>query len=91
MGSHTPGHNHRSIGLCLIGGLDHEGKHSADFTPIQMSALKVWAGRLLTAYPGARLVGHSEVQKRRGGHAVCPAIDMTTLRKEIDECSSDRC
>lgn len=76
IGSHTPGHNHDSIGICLAGG--HAGED--DFTEDQLYALKVTVGSLWRKYGPLQLLGHSEVKHRQRHGVSCPAIDMNVVR-----------
>jgi N-acetylmuramoyl-L-alanine amidase len=86
IGAHAPGLNHHSIGICLIGGEDESGQPVDNFTPAQMGALVGSITLLRMAYPEAKVVGHSEVQKvRRGKHGrrQCPMLDMNKLREAL--------
>lgn len=86
IGSHTPGHNMDSIGICLVGGREEEGGEGVDnFTPEQRKSLLRLLHELRQAYPGVKLKGHSEVQRfHRRDHPPCPPIDMDLLREDLD-------
>jgi len=40
MGAHVEGHNRDSLGVCLIGGIDADGKAKNNFTQDQFDSLK---------------------------------------------------
>ncbi|UIY29158.1 N-acetylmuramoyl-L-alanine amidase [Neorhizobium galegae] len=86
IGSHTPGHNMDSIGVCLVGGREEEGGDGVDnFTQEQRNALLSLLHELRQAYPGIKLKGHSEVQRfRHRDHPPCPPLDMDLLREDLD-------
>lgn len=86
IGSHTPSLNMESIGVCLVGGREEEGGDGVDnFTGEQRRSLLRLMHELKTAYPGARVKGHSEVQRfRRRSEPPCPPIDMDLLREDIE-------
>lgn len=81
--SHTPGYNHVSIGVCLVGGLDAKGNLCADeWTPTQHAALAIVCRAFLRQWPEARVVGHNELKGYRN-NSKCPAYDMHALRKDV--------
>lgn len=86
IGTHTPGLNLESIGVCLVGGREEPGGDGVDnFTPAQRHALLSLLHELRQAYPGIKVRGHTEVQRyRRAGHPACPPIDMDLLREDLD-------
>lgn len=85
VGAHAPGLNHESIGICLLGGADAEGKPEDNFTDAQIEALRVLLRKLKGLHRAAKVVGHSEVQKvRRDKRSIpCPCLDMDLLREAI--------
>lgn len=95
-GSHTPGFNHESVGVCLIGGRDDDGRHVANFTFAQLSTLVSITASFQAYYPQARAVGHSEIQQVRkvgaasgkrvhaGSGRHCPIVDMEEVRREAE-------
>jgi N-acetyl-anhydromuramyl-L-alanine amidase AmpD len=82
MGSHAPGLNHESIGVCLMGGEGEDGRPVDNFTLAQREALSVLLLLLRSRYH-AKVTGHSEVQRLRtkqGAKRQCPMIDMNEVR-----------
>lgn len=71
VGSHVKGHNHNSIGVCLVGGIDDKGKFEANFTPAQMQSLRSLLVTLLAKYEGAVLRAHHEVAPK-----ACPSFNL---------------
>lgn len=85
IGSHTPGFNMDSIGVCLVGGRNHEGEGEDNFPHSQRKALIRLYHKLMDRYGKLRIVGHSEIQKYRNKSLPpCPMLDMEMLREDID-------
>lgn len=78
-GAHVKGFNKNSIGICLIGGVDHLGNAQDNFTDEQYRALDRVLRALQYLFEGAIIKGHREfpnVAKE------CPSFDIDTwLRK----------
>ncbi len=71
VGSHVKDWNSRSVGVCLVGGIDANGKFEANFTPAQMSALRNKLNELMSQYPNAALMAHHSVAAK-----ACPSFDV---------------
>lgn len=86
IGSHTPGHNMDSIGICLVGGREELAGPGVDnFTEPQRRHLLGLCHELRLQFPGLILQGHTEVQRyRRRDHPPCPPLDMDLLREDLD-------
>lgn len=87
VGTHTPGHNMDSIGVCLVGGREaaFPGEGIDNFTFKQRRALIQLLAALRGEYgKDVQVVGHTEVQKYRNKSlADCPALDMDELRQDL--------
>jgi N-acetylmuramoyl-L-alanine amidase len=84
-GSHTPGCNMDSIGVCLVGGRDADGGPVDDYPYEQRKALIRLCHELETCYGSLKVFGHSEVQSYRDSSLPdCPTMDMECLRADID-------
>lgn len=83
IGSHTPGHNLYSIGICMIGGRGPAGEPEDNFGFDQRFALVSLLADLLHAYPQAEIVGHAEIQHILTSPHSCPALDMEQLRLDL--------
>jgi N-acetylmuramoyl-L-alanine amidase len=57
-GSHVKGQNYRSVGLCLVGGVDERGEPENNFTHDQFESLRALLDMLQRAYPNAAVLGH---------------------------------
>lgn len=60
-GAHVAGHNSNSVGVCLVGGVNEQGKADNNFTNEQFMTLKWVVHYLLARYPGAKIVGHRDL------------------------------
>jgi hypothetical protein len=87
IGSHTPGHNMDSIGICLVGGREDLGEFAQgidNFTTAQKISLFRLIYDLLVDYPNAEVVGHSEIQRYRNKNLPpCPPLDMDIIREDV--------
>ncbi len=83
-GAHVAGHNHESIGICLVGGVAKDRKTPEDnFTLDQMHVLYCLLCGLRLLYPEAKIIGHWELDSKKA----CPAFDIKgwlTLHPELD-------
>lgn len=75
-GAHALGWNNRSIGVCLVGGVDETGDPSDNFNAEQMNTLEVLIYELLDKYPIRHVMGHNEVTNK-----ACPSFDVQELLK----------
>lgn len=71
-GAHVRGHNHDSVGVCYVGGLDEKGKSKDTMTPAQdiafiqlVKAMRLMFGEHLTIH------GHNDFAKK-----ACPCFDV---------------
>lgn len=73
IGAHCEGHNAHSIGVCYVGGVARDGKTPKDTrTLAQKAALISVLTELKQMYPGAKIYGHRDFDKK--GKA-CPSFD----------------
>lgn len=71
-GAHVEGHNHESIGICLVGGVNKAGAPDANFTAAQYASLESLIKLLLPRYSGAVVRGHRDFP---GVDKACPSFD----------------
>lgn len=71
-GAHVAGHNAKTIGVCLVGGVDATGLPQANYTPGQWAALEKLVGDLCEQFPAARVCGHRDFP---GVAKACPCFD----------------
>lgn len=73
IGAHARGWNHRSVGVCLIGGVEDDGTTPApNYTPDQWRTLAVLVRALVEVYPEALVVGHRDLPRVT---KACPSFD----------------
>ena len=70
IGAHTRGHNHESIGICLIGGVDENERAENNFTDAQFETLDELITALHVVWPGAQVRGHRDFDPGRA----CPSF-----------------
>lgn len=85
VGSHVQGHNHNSVGICLVGGIDAKGNYEANFTASQMHSLTVTLGRVKALYKGVTIRAHHDVAPK-----ACPSFNLQRWLKTGELVSSDR-
>jgi hypothetical protein len=84
IGTHTPGHNLDSIGICLVGGRTDRETASDNFEARQWRALFATICALKGRYGDLDVLGHSEVQRYRNRCLPdCPPVDMDDVRQEL--------
>jgi hypothetical protein len=71
-GAHEPQVNHRSVAVCLVGGMSEDGKIEKNYTGPQWVALAFTVNFLLTMYPGSRVAGHNEFREDKE----CPCFNV---------------
>lgn len=75
-GAHCEGHNHHSIGVCYVGGLDADGQPANTLTANQDVALVALCKNLKKKYPMAKIVGHSQIANK-----CCPCFNVEKWKK----------
>lgn len=85
VGAHVSGHNHNTLGICLVGGLnDKTGKPEDNYTIEQKAMAAKLIRDLLTRYPNAKILGHRDLSPDRNGNGIiekhewlkeCPCFD----------------
>lgn len=84
VGSHAKGYNDTSVGVCLVGGIDENGRYEANFTPQQMSSLRTLLKVLMDKYPSAVLRAHHEVAQK-----ACPSFNLKRWWEKNELVTSD--
>jgi N-acetyl-anhydromuramyl-L-alanine amidase AmpD len=80
-GAHVAGHNHESIGVCLVGGISNEGAPEDNFTKEQKDVLHALLREMRALYPKARIIGHYELEPKKA----CPSFDVQQWLKDKPE------
>ena len=78
-GAHAFGFNHRSIGVCMVGGRNHSGGPEANFTLDQYESLKYIVKYLKSLYPIEMVLGHRDLP---GVTKACPCFNVIELLGE---------
>ena len=84
VGAHAAGFNERSIGICLIGGVDADNKSKAEFnySRRQMAALELMLTDLTRRYPKAKVIGHRDLPHVS---KACPCFNVQDWWYEREE------
>lgn len=79
VGAHATNHNQTSIGICLVGGIDNQGKPESNYTSAQWAALLDLVKTVKGAYNvrSENIIGHNQVAKK-----ACPCFDVPKWVKE---------
>ena len=78
IGAHAKGHNRNSIGICLIGGIDEDGKPDDNYTLLQYNELLRLISFLKITFPIESLKGHTDLP---GVTKACPCFDVEAWYK----------
>lgn len=73
-GAHARGYNSESIGICLIGGLDEDGKPDANFTFGQYKSLEFLVEDIKDRHPDSEVIGHRDISEKD-----CPCFDVKAM------------
>ena len=71
-GAHVRGHNHDSVGICMVGGVDENNNPEDNFNPEQFETLKAVLDFLRKAYPDAEIKPHNFFNPNKA----CPSFDV---------------
>ena len=73
IGAHVRGYNSKSIGICLVGGIDYKGNPDANFTKSQYKSLEELIIKILKKSPKAKIQGHRDFPNV---NKACPSFDV---------------
>ena len=76
-GSHARGYNHKSVGLCMVGGMAEDNSAENNFTAQQWTALLDLVKQIKTNYPEAEIIGHNEISEKE-----CPSFDVQKWKED---------
>ena len=79
VGGHAKGFNHKSIGICLVGGVseDDHTKAENNFKKSQWVELELLIDELLRTFPHAKVIGHNQISQKD-----CPSFDVQAYLKD---------
>ncbi len=66
------GHNHESVGICLVGVLDDDRQPDDNFTVLQMRMLKFLVTGCQVLWPDVLIKGHDHLN----GNKECPCFNI---------------
>ncbi|MGH1376701.1 MAG: N-acetylmuramoyl-L-alanine amidase [Alphaproteobacteria bacterium] len=72
VGAHVRGYNARSVGICLVGGVDEQLKPQNNFTEQQFKSLKRLLRFYRVLFPDAEVLGHRDLAP----YKACPSFDV---------------
>ena len=72
-GAHARGHNQDSIGICLVGGINEDGKPDCNYTSAQYRALNDTINGIYGRYNINEVLGHRDLP---GVTKECPCFDV---------------
>ena len=76
-GAHAAGYNHKSISLCMVGGMAEDNSAENNFTAQQWTALLDLLKQIKVDYPEANVIGHNEISEKE-----CPSFDVQKWKEE---------
>lgn len=84
VGDCGPGWNKRSVGICMVGGVNAKGQPEENFTPEQWSTLEELICNLTHDYPGCTIMGHRDLIKLTGAPPkACPSFDVASWLESL--------
>lgn len=92
IGAHVQGQNARSVGICMVGGLDANGKAENNYSEDQFESLELVVRMLKRAYPAATVLGHRDLSPDLDGDGIierhewvkeCPCFSVQDWIKVI--------
>lgn len=60
-GAHARGHNQNTIGVCMIGGVDYDGKPEKNFEMAQYKAVRNLVAQLRAVFGNMNVIGHRDL------------------------------
>lgn len=70
IGAHVKGYNARSVGVCMVGGVDIDGAPANNFTADQFESLAALVAMLRRTYPHAEVLGHRDLSPDANGDGI---------------------
>lgn len=80
VGSHVRGWNARTIGICLVGGINERGRPQDNYTPAQWKAAERLVRDLSARFPAAKIIGHRDFPRVA---KACPCYDAIAWAQKL--------
>lgn len=77
-GAHAHGVNTKSLGICMVGGIDKDGKPEDNFTDDQKNSLYALLTQLAIKFNDPTVLGHRDLP---GVNKACPSFDVRAWLK----------
>ena len=88
VGAHVKGYNDRSLGICLIGGVDKKNRPANNFTDEQFITLQALLNHLSLKYPHAIICGHRDFPDVKKD---CPCFDVKSWWTDVNNKEAVKC
>jgi hypothetical protein len=77
VGAHVAGHNHYTVGVCMVGGSDEKGNQQCNFNPEQWTALAAVVAmlKIMPTYNITAIRGHRDYPDVT---KYCPSFDVAS-------------
>lgn len=72
-GAHVQGHNAKTVGICLVGGVDKNLKAEKNYTDDQWASLETLVRDMTRRFPNAEVLGHRDFA---GVKKACPCFNV---------------
>lgn len=79
-GAHARGHNHDSLGICIVGGKGADNNPEFNFTQTQIRSMNALVKVLGDKHENIQVLGHNQVSEK-----ACPCFNVKTYFGEQDE------
>ena len=76
-GAHAAGYNHKSVSVCMVGGMAEDNFAEANFTAQQWTALLDLVKQLKAEYSDADVIAHNEISQKE-----CPSFDVQKWKED---------
>ena len=76
-GAHAAGYNHKSVSVCMVGGMAEDNSAENNFTAQQWTALLDLVKQLKSNYPDADVIGHNEISEKE-----CPSFEVQKWKED---------
>ena len=70
-GAHAAGYNHKTIGVCMVGGMADDNSAENNFTDKQWTSVSDLIKQIKVNYPDVHVIGHNEISSKE-----CPSFDV---------------